>query len=60
MDHAMAIGTQHRKVGRHIISDCDPLLEARNRLEMMSFDKTFADRAIARFKIKITGLAYKS
>jgi hypothetical protein len=26
MDHAMTVGAQHRKVGRHVISDRHPLL----------------------------------
>lgn len=31
MNHEMAISAQHSEVGRHIISDRDPLLEAGNR-----------------------------
>jgi hypothetical protein len=51
MDHPVAVGTQHRKVSRHIIRDRNPLLEAGNRLEVMRLNKTLADFAITLFEI---------
>ena len=60
MNHAVAIGAQHRKVGGNVIGDRHPLLQRRDRLEMVGFNKAFANRAIALFKIEITGLANRA
>jgi hypothetical protein len=51
MDHPVAIGAEHRKVGRHIISDRHPLLQRFNRPQVMRFNKAFADFAVALFKV---------
>lgn len=42
----MTISAQHRKVRRHIISHHYPLLQRRDRLEVMGFNKALADDAI--------------
>ena len=52
MDHAMAIGTKHRKIRRHIVRDCDALLQGGDRLKVMRFDKAFADFAIRSWKFR--------
>ena len=57
MNHAMAIGAQHRKVGRDIIGDGDALLQTRNRPQMMRLNKIFDDRAITFVKFEIASLA---
>jgi len=56
MNHAMAIRTQDREVGFHIVGDGYALLERRDRLEVMRFDEARTDLAIACLKIEIAGL----
>lgn len=57
MDHAVAVGAQHRKVGRNIISDRHAFLQRRDRFEVVGFNKALADRAITFLKIEIANLA---
>jgi hypothetical protein len=60
MNHAMAICAQHRKIGSDIVSHRDALLERTNRFEMMRFNKTLANGAIALWETKVTGLAARA
>jgi hypothetical protein len=57
MNHAMTVGAQDSKVGRHVIGHRHILLERQNRFQMVCFNKAFADRTIAFHKVKIAGLA---
>ena len=62
MNHAMAIGAQHGKVRSDVVGDGDPLLQARNRLEMMRFDEARRERTSRRRtsrkgRVRISALA---
>jgi hypothetical protein len=60
MDHAMAVGTQHRKIRGNVIVHSDALFERADRLEVMRFNKTLTHRTIAFRKTEITGLAARA
>jgi hypothetical protein len=52
MNHAMAVGTQHRKVRGNVIVHGNALFERADRPEVMRFNKTLANRTIAFRDIK--------
>jgi len=60
MNHAVAIRTQHSKIGSNIVGHRNALFEGTVRLEMMRFNKALADAAIALRKTEFTGLASRA
>ena len=55
MDHAMAVGTQHRKIRGNVIVHGDALFERADGLEVMRLNKPLANRTIALRETEIAG-----
>jgi hypothetical protein len=56
MDHAVAVGAQHRKVRRDVIPHWLSFLQSPNGLEVVRFDEPFSDWSLAFYKLQIASL----